>query len=134
MAQIAELANAKEQVDFGNDSIVCPLFISGVRGGRTVDINGYTGKYIKAGHVVLFDTTKKEYKLMPVSGSVYGTKPDNTKYVGVVYKTVPASDPRVSIMTNGEVNSVASPYPMTTIQSAFEGDCKGITFVSAEDE
>lgn len=53
MAQIAELANAKEQVDFGNDSIVCPLFISGVRGGRTVDINGYTGKYIKAGHFLL---------------------------------------------------------------------------------
>lgn len=134
MAQVVELTNTREQVDFGNDAIVCPLFISGIRGGRSVDINGLTEKYIKAGHVVLFDINKKEYKLMPVTGTAYGTKPENTKYVGVVYKTVPASDPRVSIMTAGEVNSVAAPYPMTTIQAAFEGECKGITFVSAEDE
>lgn len=134
MAQVVELTNTKKQVDFGNDAIVCPLFISGIRGGRSVDVNGYTGKYIQAGHVVLFDTSKKEYKLMPVTGSAYGTKTAGTKYVGVVYKTVPTNDPRVSIMTAGEVNSVAAPYPMATIQSDFESECKGITFVSAEDE
>lgn len=134
MATIVELAPNREQIDFGNDSVVCPLFISGIRGGRSVDINGLAEKYIKAGHVVLYDTNTKVYKLMPVTGSAYGTKPENTKYVGVVYKSVPASDPRVSIMTAGEVNSVAVPYPMTTIQTAFESECKGITFVSAEDE
>lgn len=131
MAQV-ELTNKRCTIDYGNDSVVCPLFISGIRGGRSLNVEDFAENAIKAGHVII--AKDGDYKPMPVTSGKYGTLPDGYSYVGVLYKTIPTDLAMASIMTNGEVNSVAAPYEMDDILEAFKAACPNITFVSAEDK
>lgn len=126
-----ELAKTHNTIVFGNDSVVCPLFISGIRGGRSLNVEGITDTVLKAGHVII--VKDGDYKPMPVSSGAYSTLPDGYSYAGVLYKTIPTDLAMASIMTNGEVNSVAAPYKMDSILEAFKVACPNITFVSAED-
>lgn len=134
MATEVELTDIKTTVIFGKDSVVCPLFISGIRGGRSLDVTGFSYPNLLAGHVIIKDTKKHVYKPMPVSGEAYAALPADHTYVGVLYKSIPVSAPLASIMTNGEVNSKAAPFPMDSILEAFKAACPNIAFVEAEDE
>lgn len=80
-------------------------------------------KCIKAGHVVIRSTSDETlYKPMPVAsdGKAYAALPEGYEYVGVVVATKPVDYPLVGIMYAGEVNDVASPYPVTDIKSALK--------------
>lgn len=125
------IVNPRKKVIFGDDSKVIEKYISGIVGGRVLDMTDFKESVIKAGHVVITDGNNN-YKPMPVSGSAYGTLPEGFKYVGVVYRTTEAAKPSVSIMTNGEVNSELIPYPMTPIADAFKTACPHIVFVKDE--
>lgn len=131
---LTELTNKRSVIDFGNDCVVCPLFISGIRGGRSLDMTGFADSVVKAGHVIIKDTKKGDYKPMPVASNEYGALPENHEYVGILYKSISADTPMASIMTNGEVNPVAAPYKMDAILEAFKTAVPNISFVSAEDE
>lgn len=141
----------KEQVVFGDDSIVIQKYISGIKGGRTLDMTDYPLKVVKSGSVVV--TKDGVYKPMPLtpkmegeSGSqtevkdengntvyVYGGLPSGFNYAGVLYRTILSEKPAASIMTWGEVNSVALPYPMDTILEAFKTACPHIDFIKDEE-
>lgn len=141
-----DLSAKKEQIVFGNDSVVIPKYISGIEGGRTLDMTGYTDKVLKAGHVIITDG-KGTYKPMPVTPETttgegesavttpagYGTLPTGHSYAGVLYRSILTADPAASIMTWGKVNSEAAPYPMTTILAAFRAACPHIEFVKDEE-
>lgn len=150
-----DLSAKKEQIVFGNDSVVIPKYISGIEGGRTLDMTGYTDKVLKAGytdkvlkagHVIITDG-KGTYKPMPVTLETttgegesavttpagYGTLPTGYSYAGVLYRSILTADPAASIMTWGKVNSEAAPYPMTTILAAFKTACPHIEFVKDEE-
>lgn len=141
----------KEQVVFGDDSIVIQKYISGIKGGRTLDMTGYPLKVVKSGSVIV--TKDGVYKPMPLtpkmegeSGSqtevkdengntvyVYGSLPSGFNYAGVLYRTILSEKPAASIMTWGEVNGVALPYPMDTILEAFKTACPHIDFIKDEE-
>lgn len=141
-----DLSAKKEQIVFGDDSVVIPKYISGIEGGRTLDMTGYTDKVLKAGHVIITDG-KGTYKPMPVTPETttgegesavttpagYGTLPTGYSYAGVLYRSILTADPAASIMTWGKVNSEAVPYPMTTILAAFKTACPHIEFVKDEE-
>lgn len=131
-----DLSAKKEQIVFGDDSVVIQKYISGIKGGRTLDVAGYTEKVLKAGHVIITDGNGA-YKPMPVTGSgeeaAYGSLPASHSYVGVLYRSIPTSQPAASIMTCGEVNSEAVPYPMATIMEAFKAACPHIDFIKDEE-
>lgn len=141
-----DLSAKKEQIVFGNDSVVIPKYISGIEGGRTLDMTGYTDKVLKAGHVIITDG-KGTYRPMPVTPETttgegesavttlarYGTLPTEYSYAGVLYRSILTADPAASIMTWGKVNSEAAPYPMTTILAAFKTACPHIEFVKDEE-
>lgn len=131
---VVDLTDEKLKIDFGKDAAACPLFLSGLKGGRSLNVEGFTPAYIRAGHVVIRETSTGDYKPMPVSGNAYSSLPSGHEYVGVVYRSIPASMPLASVMTRGEVNSVAAPYPMDTILAAFKTACPHIAVVSTEDE
>lgn len=146
-----DLSAKKEQIVFGDDSVVIQKYISGIKGGRTLDMTDYPLKVVKAGHVIV--TKDGVYKPMPLtpkmqgeSGSqtevkdddgntvyVYGTLPTGFSYAGVLYRTVMVDKPAASIMTNGEVNSEAIPYPMDSIAAAFKVACPHISFIKDEE-
>lgn len=141
-----DLSAEKEQLVFGDDSIVIQKYISGIKGGRTLDMTGYTDKVLKAGHVIITDGAGT-YKPMPVTAettsgegesavttpAAYGTLPSGHSYAGVLYRSILTARPAASIMTWGEVNSEAVPYPMTSILTAFKTACPHIDFIKDEE-
>lgn len=121
----------KSAVVFGEDSVVIQKYISGIKGGRTLDVTGFAENVIKAGHVIIVKEGK--YMPMPVSGEAYAALPEGAAYAGVLYRSVLAAKPAASIMTWGEVNTVAVPYPMNTILAAFKTACPHIDFIKDEE-
>jgi hypothetical protein len=109
-----------ESFGFGKDPIVIRKYIAGVKGGKVLDVSGFTEEFIRAGHVIIHDTTNDVYKPMPVSSGAYGSLPSNHEYVGVAVATKSVKEPFVSIMHTGVVNDVASPYPLDTIKTALK--------------
>lgn len=109
-----------ESFGFGADPIVIRKYIAGVQGGKVLDVSDFSEGYIRAGHVIIRDTTNDIYKPMPVSDGAYGSLPGSHEYVGVAVATKSVKEPFVSIMHTGVVNDVASPYPLDTIKSALK--------------
>lgn len=125
------LNGKREQVVFGNDSIVIQKYISGLKGGRTLDVSDFTDKVIHAGHVII--AKDGVYKPMPIADGAYGTLPEGYAYVGVLYRSILTEKPAASIMTWGEVNSEAVPYPMDSILTDFKTACPHIDFIKDEE-
>lgn len=111
-----------ESFGFGNDPIVIRKYIAGIQGGKVLDVSGFKGEYIRAGHVIIRNTGNDTYKPMPVdsAGDAYGSLPDSYEYVGVCVATKSVKEPFVSIMHTGVVNDVASPYPLDTIKKTLK--------------
>lgn len=117
------------EYSFGYDPIVIRKYVDGDKGGKLLDVTGFTDEVIKAGHVVIRDTaTQSTYKPMPVSNGAYAALPQGYEYVGIVVGTVPTNEPYVAIITIGEVNDKVLPYDITTIKSAFKAAVPTIVF------
>lgn len=107
-----------ESFGFGTDPIVIRNYVAGYKGGKVLDVDGFTEEYIKAGHVIIKETATDTYKPMPVSDGAYAALPSGHEYVGVAYATKSVKEPLVAIMYSGTVNDVASPYPVDGIKAA----------------
>lgn len=110
----------KESFGFGTDPIVIRNYVAGIKGGKVLDVDGFSEEYIKAGHVIIMETATETYKPMPVSGGAYASLPSGHEYVGVAYATKSAKEPLVSIMYSGTVNDKACPYPVDSIKAALK--------------
>lgn len=122
----------REELITGKDCIVIQKYISGIKGGRTLDVSEFEADVINAGHVII----KKQdgnYAPMPVKESAYDSLPESAEYVGVLRTSILKKNPQAAIMTNGEVNIEAVPYPMTEIAEAFAKACPFIAFVKDEE-
>ena len=126
-----DLTPNKNQIVFGDDSVVIQKYISGIKGGRTLDVTGFAEAVIKAGHVII--VKDGVYSPMPVSSGKYATLPSGAAYAGVLYRSIPTAKPAASIMTWGEVNANAVPYAMDTILAAFKTACPHIDFIKDEE-
>lgn len=113
MGAIADLTNEEKVILDGNDSIVIRRLLSSTIGGCTLDMTGFPDKFIKAGHILIYETASATWKPMPVSNGAYSALPTGCEYKGVVIATKPADKPFVANMYAGEVNDVAMPYPLT---------------------
>lgn len=134
MGAQANLNQEGMRIESANDSIVIRHYRAGIKGGRTLDMTDFPSglKCIKAGHVVIRSTEDDTlYKPMPVAsdGKNYASLPENFEYVGVVVATKPVDYPLVGIMYDGEVNDVASPYPVTSIKAAMKTALPGLVFM-----
>lgn len=125
------LNGKREQIIFGDDDIVIQKYISGIKGGRTLDMTGFAADYVKAGHVII--VKDGVYKPMSVKGNAYDALPAGYAYAGVLYRSIIADKPAASIMTWGEVNAEAVPYPMDAILAAFKAACPHIDFIKDEE-
>ena len=129
MGAIVNLDVEKTTILNGLDSIVIRNYVAGIKGGRSLDMTGFAGSVIKAGHVVIRETATDTYKPMPVSGESYATLPSGHEYVGVVVSSQPATTPFVGIMYDGEVNDVACPYSVDAIKAAIKTALPKLTFM-----
>lgn len=131
MGATANLSSEMEVLNAGMDSVVIRHYVAGIIGGRTLDVSNYNLPVIKAGHVVIRDLSTDTYKPMPVksSGDGYDPLPVPYEYVGVVVCTKPTSEPLVGIMYSGEVNDLASPYPIDDIKAAMKTALPTLVFL-----
>lgn len=116
----ANLNNEGQQIITGNDNIVIVDNFQSIRGGRTLDVTGFTPAVINAGHVIIKETATGEYKPMPVNsnGTAYEALPENHTYAGILIASIPTAKPFAGILVRGTVNPAAAPFPMTSILSA----------------
>lgn len=132
MGAIADLPRHEREILSGMDSIVIRNYISGIIGGCTLDMKGFKQSVIKAGHIVIKDTASGNYKPMPVSdggvGNTYDSLPGSHEYAGVVVCSKPADEPFVGVMYAGEVNDIASPYPIDDIKDELKKQLPMLVF------
>lgn len=115
------MAQTQNEYSFGNDPIVIRSLIDTHKGGAVLDVTDYTEEFIKAGHVIVRDAeTGKIFKPMPVSEGAYGSLPEGYYYYGILISTIPTEEPFAAILTIGEVNEKALPYPIDSIKSDFK--------------
>ena len=102
-----------EAFAYGNDPIVIRVFGKSIIGGRMLEVDGYTPDYIRMGQIIIRDETNGVSKPLPIVEGAYDSLPEGYVYEGVAKATVSKDEPFVGVMYEGEVNDVASPYPLT---------------------
>ena len=122
MGTVANLNNPKQEIVTGNDNIVIVDVITTVRGGRTLNVDGYPHDVINAGHVILRNTATDVYKPMPLNteGTAYGTLPAGHEYAGILIATIKKERPFAGILLRGTVNPNAAPFAMGSILAAVQ--------------
>lgn len=98
--------------EFGNDPIVIRVYGKSIIGGRLLDVEGYTEPYIRMGQIIIRDETNGVSKPLPIVGGSYDSLPEGWVYEGVSKTTTTKEEPFVGVMYEGEVNDLASPYPL----------------------
>lgn len=111
---VTNLNRTPEHYDDGNDSIVIVRDLGDIPGGRSLDVSAVTEDVVRAGHILISNDTTKEVKPLGVSGEAYVTLPTGWSYCGVLKHSVLKTDARAAILTIGQVNAAACPYPITT--------------------
>lgn len=109
--------NEKTQVIDGKDNVVIVNHFDGIRGGRTLNVEGFAPDFIRAGHLIV-KLSSGDYAPMPVSGDAYASLPGGAVYAGYLVASIPTKQPLAAIMVRGTINPKASPYPLTTIMEA----------------
>ncbi|WP_231489907.1 hypothetical protein [Pedobacter sp. Leaf170] len=116
----ANLNNTGTSVINANDSIVIVDNFQSIRGGSTLDVTNFGPDTIKAGHVIIKETSTGNYKPMPLAtnDTVYDTLPVGHTYAGILIASILKAKPFAGILVRGTVNHLATPFSMTAILSA----------------
>lgn len=101
-----EITKKVREYGDGADAIVITQVLADIPGGVSLDVTGYKGDVIRAGHVVVKDA-KGVYKPLAVTGDAYGAVAEGETPVGLVISSVSGEDARVGVMTMGQVNGKA---------------------------
>lgn len=126
---VTSLNNEQKQILNGNGGICVRDSFEEIRGGRSLDVTGFTPTVIQEGHVIIHETATGEYKPMPVSGSAYAALPGGHTYAGILRNTIETAKPLAGIVIRGSVNPAAAPYDMTSILAAVKTALPLITFL-----
>lgn len=116
MANYVDLARDSYLVDDGNDGKVIIRDLADIPGGRALDVSNWTPSVVKAGHIIKRNKETGAYAPLGITGSnndAYASLEANEEYAGVLKVSVLKAKAFAAIMTMGEVNAAASPYPVT---------------------
>lgn len=121
---------AFESFGFENDPIVIRQEGRSIIGGRLLDLDGYASDYVRVGQVIIRDEDNEVSKPLGVTDGAYDTIPEGYVVEGVCKQTFSVSDPvMVGVMYEGEVNDIASPFPLTdTVLTAIKASCPNLVF------
>ena len=111
----ADLTRGRIEVNDGLDSIVIVNDLGDIPGGRTLDVSGLAAdvEVVRSGYILIQNDTTKAVKPLGASDGAYEALPDGHSYLGVLKASVLKKDPRAAILTVGQVNAAACPYPVT---------------------
>lgn len=95
------------------DSKVIVVDLADIPGGRSLDVSEWEQDEIYAGHIIKYNPTTGEYAPLGVEGDQYKTLSGGEEYAGVLKCSVLKDKALAPILTVGQVNAAASPYPVT---------------------
>lgn len=126
----ANLNNEGQSIITDKESIVIVDNFASIRGGRTLDVTGFTPTVIQAGHVIIKETATGEYKPMPLNGgaTAYAALPASHTYAGILISNILKAKPFAAILVQGTVNPAATPYDFATIAAAVKAALPLIDF------
>lgn len=144
--------NNKEKIVFGMDSVVIQKYISGIPGGRTLNIDAnYPLEDVLAGHVIIKKVNESgvatyapmpikkvegefadEDKTMPKCVYDKESMPEGAVIVGVLYRSVSKKQPAASIMYDGVVNDAIAPFDFATVKADVIKACPNLVFQQDE--
>ncbi|MDE6339636.1 MAG: hypothetical protein K2K97_07615 [Muribaculaceae bacterium] len=129
MGAKAEMIQEGKIFSDGLDAVVIRRAGACIIGGRTLDMTGFPDKHVRAGHIIVHETATDTWKPLGVSNGAYSALPEGHTYEGVLRASKPADMALASIMYEGEVNDLASPYPVTdSIKTAMKAALPGLYF------
>lgn len=117
MATSASLNRDSYLINDGNDSKVIIRNLAAIPGGVTLDMSNWTPNELRAGHIIKHNTSTGVYSPLGITGSdndTYDSLGANEEYAGVLVTSILKDKPFAPVMTIGEVNAAASPYPITS--------------------
>lgn len=100
-------------IDDGNDYKVIVRDLADVPGGRSLDVSSWSDNVIRAGHIIKYNSSTGEYAPLGVSDGAYASLSEGEEYAGVLKVSILKDRALAAIMTMGEVNAAASPFPIT---------------------
>lgn len=95
MSTTVSLNNDNESLITEKDSIVIKLNLESIEGGRSLDVTDFAPDYIRAGHVIIMESSSKTYKPMPATEArtsgvaTVGTIVAGSGYTNGTYENVP---------------------------------------------
>ena len=112
----ANLNISQSTIPTDKDGIVIINALGDVPGGRTLDVSGVASgtEVLNAGHIIIKVTATGVHKPLGVTAGAYDSLDSGEEYVGVLKASIPVDDPRAAIVTIGQINAAASPYPVTS--------------------
>lgn len=112
MADVVSLNRNGYLVDDGNESKVIIRDLADIPGGRALNMEGFDAEVVRAGHIIK-RTATGSYAPLGVTAEAYAEVAEGEELVGVLKVSVTKERPAAAIMTIGQVNAAASPYPVT---------------------
>lgn len=113
MADVVTLNRKGYFVDDGNESKVIIRDLADIPGGRALNMEGFDADVVRAGHIIKRTVATDSYAPLGVSGEAYVEVAEGEEIAGVLKVSVTKERPAAAIMTMGQVNAAASPYPVT---------------------
>lgn len=114
----------------GLDSIVIRHYIAGYQKGTVLDVDNFTPRVIRVGHVVIREVATGRLKPLPVNAeeTAYAAIPSGHEYAGFTVATVRKSLPIVGVIYAGEINDKCLPYSIDAIKPALKTALPQIVF------
>ena len=113
MADVVTLNRNGYFVDDGNESKVIIRDLADIPGGRALNMEGFDADVVRAGHIIKRTVATDSYAPLGVTGEAYAAVAEGEELVGVLKVSATKERPAAAIMTMGQVNAAASPYPVT---------------------
>lgn len=109
---IADLNNKGQAIDTSKDCVVIVDNFQSVRGGRTLDTEGFPNDVIQAGHVIIKETETGNYKPLGLNsqGNAYAALPSGHTYEHILINSILKDKPFAGLLVRGTVNHKAAPF------------------------
>ena len=106
--QTANLNNTGSQVDTTFDVVIIKKVLIDIPGGKTLDVTGVTEDVLKAGRVIIEQTSTGDLKPLKITApTTYEALPAGHTYKGILIATILAKRPFASVMLSGDVGEQA---------------------------
>jgi hypothetical protein len=104
----ADLNNTPVEYDTTFDVIVIKKVVHDIPGGKTLDVTGVADSVLKAGRVIIEQTSNKALKPLGITSGAYDALPEGHTYKGILVATILTKKPFASVMLSGDINEQAA--------------------------